>query len=233
MGDWDGTGIMRIGVFRNGVWYLDINGNDAWDGSDVSIPFGAPGDIPVVGNWNGSADGKTKIGIVRNGTWYLDYAGTYVTTRIWAGCGAPADPTKAECIPFGVGSDVPVVGNWNGSADGESKIGVFRNGTWYLDYTGTYATSGTWAGCGAPADPTKAACIAFGIGSDVPVVGNWNGSADGKAKIGVYRSGMWYLDYPGTYEATGTWAGCGAPTDPTKDVCAAWGAPGDIPVVTK
>ena len=115
----------------------------------------------------------------------------------------------------------------------ESKIGVFRNGTWYLDYTGTYATSGTWAGCGAPADPTKAACIAFGIGSDVPVVGNWNGSADGKSKIGVYRNGMWYLDYPGTYEATGTWAGCGAPTDPTKDVCAAWGAPGDIPVVTK
>jgi len=93
----------------------------------------------------------------------LDYAGTYVTTRIWAGCGAPADPTKAECIPFGIGSDVSVVGNWNGSADGKAKIGVFRNGMWYLDYSGTYATSGTWAGCGAPADPTKAACIAFGM----------------------------------------------------------------------
>jgi len=57
MGDGDGTGIMRIGVFRNGLWYLDINGNDAWDGSDATIPFGVPGDIPVVGNWNGSADG--------------------------------------------------------------------------------------------------------------------------------------------------------------------------------
>jgi len=233
MGDWDGTGIMRIGVFRNGVWYLDMNGNDAWDGSDVSIPFGAPGDIPVVGNWNGSVDGKTKIGIVRNGTWYLDYAGTYVTTRTWAGCGAPLDPTKAECIPFGVGSDVPVVGNWNGSADGQSKIGVFRNGTWYLDYAGTYATSGTWAGCGAPLDPTKAACIPFGIGSDVPVVGNWNGSANGQSKIGVFRNGMWYLDYAGIYATTGTWAGCGAPADQTKEVCKNWGLSSDIPVITK
>ncbi len=109
----------------------------------------------------------------------------------------------------------------------ESKIGVFRNGTWYLDYTGTYATSGTWAGCGAPADPTKAACIAFGIGSDVPVVGDWNG--DGRSKIGSYRNGTWYLDYPGT----GVWVGCGAPGDPTKDACyvGALGAPGDIPVV--
>jgi hypothetical protein len=40
MGDWDGTGIMRIGVFRNALSYLDINGNDAWDGSDSIIPFG-------------------------------------------------------------------------------------------------------------------------------------------------------------------------------------------------
>ncbi len=228
-GDWDGKGIMRIGVFRNGWWYLDMNGNDTWDASDASILFGAPGDIAVVGNWNGSADGKSKIGVFRNGTWYLDYSGTYAATGTWVGCGAPADPTKAACITYGVGSDIPVVGNWNGSADGKSKIGVFRNGTWYLDYSGTYAVTGTWVGCGAPADPTKAACITYGVGSDIAVVGNWNGSADGKSKIGVFRNGTWYLDYPGT----GTWVGCGAPANGVEDVCASFGMSGDLPVVLR
>ena len=62
--------------------------------------------------------------------------------------------------------DIPVVGNWNGSADGKSKIGVFRNGTWYLDYPGT----GSWVGCDASADPTKDACVNWGISGYVPVV---------------------------------------------------------------
>ncbi len=236
-GTWTGSSpsspSSKIGVFRNGQWYIDLVGTYTWSGCgpDGCYGFGTTGDIPVMGNWNGSADGKSKIGIFRNGTWYLDYSGTYAATGIWAGCGAPTDPTKAACIPYGASIDIPVVGNWNGSADGKSKIGIFRNGTWYLDYSGTYAATGIWAGCGAPTDPTKAACIAYGIGSDVPVVGNWNDSADGKSKIGVFRNGMWYVDYPGTYEATGTWAGCGAPTDPTKEVCAAWGAPTDIPLV--
>ncbi len=232
-GDWDGTGIMRIGVFINGWWYLDMNGNNSWDGSDAAIPFGIAGDIPVVGNWDGSVDGKSKIGVFRNGTWYLDYSGTYAATGTWAGCGAPADPTKDACMLFGVAGDIPVVGNWDGNADGKSKIGVFRNGTWYLDYSGTYAVTGIWAGCGAPTDPTKTACIPYGVGSDIPVVGDWDGSADGKSKIGVFRNGTWYLDYSGTYAATGIWAGCGAPTDPTKEVCTNWGIPGDIPVVLR
>ena len=56
----------KIGVFRNGTWYLDMNGNDSWDpGTDAIISFGMAGDIPVVGDWNGS--GTTKIGVFRNG----------------------------------------------------------------------------------------------------------------------------------------------------------------------
>ena len=129
-GDWDGTGIMRLGVFRNGWWYLDINGNGAWDpGVDLAIPFGMTGDLPVVGNWNGSADGKSKVGVFRNGTWYLDYPGT----GAWVGCGATPDTDR--CYTFGMAGDIPVVGDWSGN--GTPKIGVFRNGTWYLDYPGT------------------------------------------------------------------------------------------------
>ncbi len=236
-GDWDGVGIVRLGAFRNGMWYLDYNGDGQWSGcgttadTDRCYTYGMLGDIPVVGDWNGN--GVSKIGVFRNGMWYLDYSGTYAATGTWAGCGAPTDPTKAACIAFGTAGDIPVAGNWNGSADGESKIGVFRNGMWYLDYSGTYALTGTWAGCGAPADPTKAACIAFGTVGDIPVVGDWNGSADGESKIGVFRNGTWYLDYPGTYSATSTWLGCGAPADGSKDACVPFGMSGDLPVVLR
>ena len=55
-GDWDGTGKVRIGVFRpsTGMWYLDLNGNGKLDacGVDACIgPFGQPGDLPIVGKW--------------------------------------------------------------------------------------------------------------------------------------------------------------------------------------
>ncbi len=167
-----------------------------------------------MGNWNGSADGKSKIGVFRNGAWYLDYP----DTGSWIGCGAPGDPTKDACFSFGQQGDIPLAGDWNGN--GKVKIGVFRSGSWYLDYPGT----GSWIGCGAPGDPTKDACFSFGQQGDIPLVGDWNGN--GKVKIGVFRSGWWYLDYPGT----GSWIGCGAPGDPTKDACFSFGQQGDIPV---
>ena len=55
-GDWDGTGKVRIGVFRpsTSMWYLDLNGNGKLDACDVDAcigPFGQPGDLPVVGKW--------------------------------------------------------------------------------------------------------------------------------------------------------------------------------------
>jgi len=150
---------VSIGVFRDGHWYIDTNQNGAWDqGLDADITWGMIGDVPVMGDWNGS--GTKKIGIFRNGMWYLDYPGT----GTWAGCGAPADPTKDACIPWGTAGDIPVVGDWNGN--GKAKIGVFRNGMWYLDYPGT----GTWAGCGAPNDPTKDVCAPWGVTGDQPVV---------------------------------------------------------------
>ena len=50
-------------------------GNYAY--SDEMYTYGQPGDIPVVGDWNG--DGKDEIGVYRSpGRWYLDYNGNHI-----------------------------------------------------------------------------------------------------------------------------------------------------------
>ncbi|MET0501933.1 MAG: fibronectin type III domain-containing protein [Candidatus Binatia bacterium] len=56
VGDWDGAGKVRIGVFRpsTGQWLLDMNGSGKWDGCTIDTcidSFGQEGDLPVVGKW--------------------------------------------------------------------------------------------------------------------------------------------------------------------------------------
>jgi len=54
VGDWNGDGRAKLGVFRNGTWYLDYNGNGLWDSCTIDrcLPFvGLATDTPVVGDW--------------------------------------------------------------------------------------------------------------------------------------------------------------------------------------
>jgi hypothetical protein len=163
-----GTKVSKVGVFRNGTWHLDLSGTPQWaQATDLTGGLGLPGDIPVVGDWNGS--GKAKVGVFRNGTWYLDMNGN----AQWDG------PWIDLVGNFGQTGDIPVVGDWTGS--GTTKIGVFRNGTWYLDMNG----NGQWDGPGIDLVGN------FGQTGDIPVVGDWNGS--GKTKVGVFRNGVWHL----------------------------------------
>jgi hypothetical protein len=54
-GDWSGDGITKIGVFRPSthMFYLDYNGNGAWNGAtaDRAYNFGLTTDSPVFGKW--------------------------------------------------------------------------------------------------------------------------------------------------------------------------------------
>jgi hypothetical protein len=109
-GDWNGTGTTSIGVYDpgTGTWYLDMNGNDAWDGTptDATYTFGAgmTGAIPVTGDWKGT--GKTNIGIFdpSTGNWYLDMNGD----GMWDGT------TTDTMYTFGTGlkGAVPISGKW-------------------------------------------------------------------------------------------------------------------------
>jgi hypothetical protein len=152
IGDWDGTGRLRIGVYRNGLWYVDLNGNNQWDGTgsggDAIFSFGVPGDIPIVGDWDGS--GRLRIGVYRNGLWYVDLNGN----NQWDGAG----PSGDAILSFGVPGDVPVIGDWDGS--GKLRIGIYRGGLWYVDLNG----NNQWDGQGADA------IYLFGVPTDSPIV---------------------------------------------------------------
>ena len=190
VGDWTGTGITRCGVFTSGVWYLDMNNNGVWEGPSVDkvIPnfgVGLPNAMPVAGDWGGT--GVTKIGVFSNGTWYLDVNGN----------GAWDGPSVDKVIPnFGVGlpNAIPVVGNWPGSAGPGDKIGVFSNGTWYLDKSG----NGIWDG---PSTDIMVSNFGVGLPNAIPVVGDWDNT--GVTRIGVFSNGTWYLDIIGN----GVWDG--------------------------
>jgi len=192
----------ELGLFRQGTWYLNLDGNGHWDsGSDETTVFGTGSvDKPVVGDWNG--DGKTERGIYRGGTWYLDMNGN----GKWDGA-----PTDKMIMGFGSVTDIPVVGDWNGS--GSMKIGYYRPSTsnWYLD----------WDGDGRFIVGNDRQ-IKFGQPGDVPVVGDWTGS--GRDRLGLFRTssgaGTWYLDINGN----GVW-------DSTSDRQVKLGQPGDQPLV--
>ena len=68
-GDFNGDGVDEIGVFIDGEWFLDLNGNGIWDDGDLWAKLGSEGDLPVTGDWDG--DGKTDIGIF-GPTWVGD-----------------------------------------------------------------------------------------------------------------------------------------------------------------
>jgi len=65
---------------------------------------------------------------------------------------------------------------------GEDTVGVFRDGTWFLDYDNDGAVDKMFS---------------YGNTGDVPVIANWNG--DGKDSTGVFRNGAWYVDINGDY----------------------------------
>jgi hypothetical protein len=186
VGDWTNAGgRQNLGRFQGGNWFLDLNGNQIFEGCaiDACVTFGESGDIPVAGKWSGT--GPASVGVFRRGLWLLDSN----ANRQFDGCGPDA------CPEFGAPDVRPVVGDWN--ASGTSKIGIFKDGFWVLDFNGSRAFEGCSPATGADA------CFGFGLPGDLPVVGDWAGT--GNTRVGVVRGLRWFLDFNGN----GQWDGCG------------------------
>ena len=163
-GDWNGTGVTKLGVFRCPVapavgsctWFLDAGNENAYDPATVEVyTYGSPGDLPVVNNWNG-AGAADQIGVFRcvqapavgPCSWIVENVGDRVYRS--------SDPVYS----YGQTGDLPVVGNWSIGPQ-RKRIGVFRGGTWFLETLGTNSYS--------PADTVAV----FGQSGDLPVIGSW------------------------------------------------------------
>jgi hypothetical protein len=123
-GDWSGAGQDNIGFYRNGTWFVDLNGDFVWEAdSDASYGFGEFGETPVTGDWDG--DGRTNIGTYRQGQWKLDTNGNGQWDGVQGG---------DTLYHFGAASDLPIVGDWDG--DGKDEIGAYRKRLFRLDMSG-------------------------------------------------------------------------------------------------
>ena len=202
--------VNAVGIFRNsdGNWYLDYNNTGV---IDKTVRLGQVGDIPVVGDWQGT--GKDGIAIFRpsTGYWYFDYN---------------LDGIVNNSFRYGGSTDQIINGNWNGT--GKDGIAIFRpsTGYWYFDYNldgiidksfrfggvGDQIIKGDWQGTGKDGiaifrpvsgfwyfddnlDGIIDKSFRFGGVGDQIIKGDWQGT--GKDGIAIFRpaSGFWYLDY--------------------------------------
>ncbi|MBI1353905.1 MAG: hypothetical protein GC160_06130 [Acidobacteria bacterium] len=162
----------RIGVYRDGLWRLDRNGDGALSpGQDATFGLGFPGAQQFVADFNG--DGYDEVAVFARGFWFIDLDGN----GVWDGGVADA------LFPFGWDGATPVVGDWNG--DGVTDVGVFALGFWFLDADGNRVWDGGVADQQFP----------FGWEGVTPIVGDWDG--DGRDQVGAFNLGFWLLDYNG------------------------------------
>lgn len=127
MADWTNAGVRTAAVVRGArhgfsgetelTWYIrQVEGPGQ---PDLVIRYGRPGDIPVVGDWDG--DGVATIGVVRGNRWLLRNSNS-------------AGPPDLDFV-FGQAGDIPVVGDWDG--DGVDEPGMVRDNRWLLRTTAT------------------------------------------------------------------------------------------------
>ena len=148
-----------IGLYRPGISAFYLRNTNTVGFPDLSISYGAAGDMPVVGDWDGN--GTTTIGLYRAG----------ISTFYLRNTNSTGSPDIIVSFGDGPGGDIPIVGDWDG--DGDTTIGVYRpsTSTFYLKNTNT------------PGFPDLS--IPFGAPGDLPIVGDWDGN--GTTTIGLYR----------------------------------------------
>ena len=229
-GDFNGDGTSDVGVFKDGHWFIDLNGNGVWDDGDLWAKLGHRGDLPVTGDWDG--DGKTDIGIY-GPAWQRRPA----RHRPRAGPARSAQRKHRACTrtsrdrriaPRSANARLKLTASGKTARRPDRSRVPLRHARrssdrrrlerrrhrhdrrvprrrWHRDIDG----DGKW---------TKSDVKhSFGRPGDVPVVGDFNG--DGIDELGVYRDGMWYIDTNGNGEID------------AEDQVFELGGPGDKPVV--
>ncbi len=151
---------LSVGMFdpSRGEWHL----GDGL-GNVNTFFYGAPGDIPLVGDWD--CDGVDTVGLFRpeTGFVYLRNSNDFGTADL-------------EFF-YGIRGDVPFVGDWDG--DGCDSLGVYRNGRVFLrnDLSTGFADLDFF----------------YGLASDVPFGGDFDADGSDSVGLYRPRSGFVFL----------------------------------------
>jgi len=123
--------------------------------------FGNPGDVPLIGDWNGDDCDTVSVYQPSEGR-------VYIVNKLGQN-GASLGPADFS-FAYGNPSERVFSGDWNGN--GVDGVGLRRNGMMYLRNPPSTG----------PADNV----FTFGNDGEIPLGGDWNGnSTDG---VAVYRS---------------------------------------------
>jgi hypothetical protein len=147
-----------IGIFKPGTRQFQLRNTNTAGVADITATFGATGDKPLAGDWDG--DGDTTIGV------YTPSSGTFSFRN--SNTSGPAEFS----FVFGAPNLVPIAGDWNG--DGVDTVGI------YDPATGAYFLTNSSTGGNADF------AFTFGPGGSgtIPLAGDWDG--DGVDTIGFY-----------------------------------------------
>lgn len=198
----------KVGIFRQsppsggaGLFLLDTNGDGVCCAGDIAGFLGQAGDLPLAGDWSGSGTRKAGVYRAATGLFLLDVNGngTY-----------DAGTDKALTFSPAAG-DIPVVGDWTGS--GVERVGVFREGTWYLDITGDGSFTGR---------------AYLGQAGDIPLTGHWKPTSLASL-VGIYRPTA-QNGQPGNFFLLDT-SGDGQYTGADDAPPFFLGQPGDLPIL--
>jgi hypothetical protein len=153
-------------VEPNGRWHLRIEGQ-----ADRTFWYGAPGDVPLFGDWNGD-------GLSTPGAWRPGAGGgfAYLTNTL------PANGAVGVAefdFFFGIPGDQVFVGDWNG--DNRDTLGINRGGRIFLTDVN---------GSGGGAVPTQYD-FWFGAPGDRAFGGDTDG--DGRDSVMLHRSSDGYV----------------------------------------
>jgi hypothetical protein len=158
-----------IGVFNPAASQFRLRNSNTAGPIDQTVNFGQPGDIPVVGDWDGN--GIKDPGVFRPGTGQFIIKKLSITFVCNPIC-LPSGVSPNLTINFGQIGDLPVAGDWD--RDGVESVGVFRPSAGQFFMTDDNV-----------ANPNVDHSAVFGQNGDLPVAGDWN--SDGRDTVGVFR----------------------------------------------
>ena len=181
-------------MYRQSDGYVYLRNSNTQGAADTTFFFGNPGDIPLVGDFNGN--GKDTVSIFRQSE-----ARVYVVNKLGTNGGSLGAADYS--FLFGNPGDTPFVGDFNG--DGIDTVGLHRASSGFV-YFRNSLTQGMadWS-------------FFYGDPGDVILAGDWDG--DGDDTVAVYRpsTGRVYVNlenssgaadytlYVGNYPTATTW----------------------------